>query len=169
MRQEILWNLFELSNQFLQDTKVDYWVNFGTLLGFHRENGIIGHDIDIDFGCHEKDYDLILSEAEKLHPELSMHDTTHRHHGPKLYIAYKGFGADIYFYKEEQDQLYSHEKTHWENYNAPVAKELVFPVQEYEIRGIPTKIPVKTELYLKSIYGNLEKDAVRNQKTGYWE
>lgn len=169
LRQQILWELFELSNRFLQDLDIEYWVNYGTLLGFHRENGIIGHDIDIDFGCHVNHYERILSQVELLHPELSLHDTSHRHNGPKLYMSYKGFDADIYFYREEEDQLFSYEKTDWENYNAPIPKVQVFPTAVFQINEITTRVPARTEAYLETIYGNLAGDAVRNPETGYWE
>ncbi|MBO6584713.1 MAG: LicD family protein [Gracilimonas sp.] len=169
LRQQILWELFESSNRFLQDIKVDYWVDFGTLLGFYRENDIIAHDIDIDYGCHEKHYPYILNNLDKLPAELTMHDTSNRHNGPKLYMSYKGFDADIYFYREEEGQLFSTEETDWENYNSPSPKDLVFPTKDFEIRGLQTRIPDKTEAYLKTIYGCLDKDAVRNPETGYWE
>lgn len=169
LRQQILWELFEYSNQFLKTLEVDYWVNFGTLLGFYRENDIIGHDIDIDFGCHERHYTQILKNRDKLPSALTLCDTTNRHNGPKLYMSYKGFDADIYFYKEEAGQLYSYEKTDWKNYNAPISSEQVFPTKDFVIRGIHTCIPNNPEDYLKSIYGSLDKDAIRNPETGYWE
>lgn len=169
LRQQILWELFEYSNQFLKDLEVDYWVNFGTLLGFYREKDIIRHDIDIDYGCHEKHYQYILDNRDRLPAMLTLHDTSNRHHGPKLYMSYKGFDADIYFYKESKKQLQSYEKTDWENYNAPIPKHQVYPTLDFEIRGFTTRIPNNTEAYLKTIYGSLDKDAVRNPETGYWE
>lgn len=169
IRREILWELFERSNQFLKDLEVDYWVNYGTLLGFHREQNIIGHDIDIDFGCHERHYEEILANAHKLDPKLSFYETTNRHNGPKLYMSLYGFDADIYFYKEEEEHLISYEKTTWDNYNAPIPKTQVFPTQELTIAKIPTRIPNQSEAYLKTIYGNIDKDAVRNPVTGFWE
>jgi phosphorylcholine metabolism protein LicD len=169
MRQQILWELFVFSNQFLKDLKIDYWVNFGTLLGFHRENGIIGHDIDIDFGCHERHYDFILQSQAQLPHELELFDTTNRHNGPKLYMSYKGFDADIYFYKEEDEHFHSYEKTDWENDKAPIPAEYVLPTKVVTINGIETRFPNHAGTYLKTIYGSLKKDAVRNPKTGYWE
>lgn len=169
LRQRILWELFEYSNQFLKDIEIDYWVNFGTLLGFHRERNIIGHDIDIDYGCHERHYSEILANQNKLHPSLTLRDTSDRHNGPKLYMSYKGFDADIYFYKEERPYLYSYEKTDWKNYNAPVPSKHVFPTKTFEIKGIDTRIPNDRRAYLETIYGCLDKNAVRNPETGYWE
>lgn len=169
LRQKILWELFEYSNQFLREIEADYWVDFGTLLGFYRENDLIPHDIDIDFGCHEKHYQFILDNLDKLPAELTMHDTSSRHKGPKLYMSYKGFDADIYFYREEGNQLFSTEKTNWENYNAPHSKDQVFPLNDFEIKGIQTQVPYNPEAYLKTIYGSLDKNAIRNPVTGYWE
>ena len=169
IRNEILWELFELSNEFLRKLDIDYWVNYGTLLGFYREKDIIGHDLDIDFGCDEKFYSFILENRDKLPPELEIFDTSFKHSGPKLYVSYKGFDADIYFYRTEGDQLYSYEKTDWDNYNAPIPEEYVFPTQKLTIRGIETCIPANPKDYLKTIYGSLEKNAVRNPDTGYWE
>lgn len=168
-RKKILWELFGLSNAFLQELDIEYWVNFGTLLGFYREKDIISHDLDIDFGCHEENYSLILDNQDKLPEKLSLHDTTFKHHGPKLYMSYKGFDADIYFYRTDEDNLYSYEKTHWENYNAPIPKKFTFPTEPLSIDGIDTRIPAKTEEYLRTIYGNLSASARRNPETGYWE
>lgn len=168
-RKQILWELFELSNQFLADLEIEYWVNYGTLLGFYREDDIMGHDLDIDFGCHEKHFNYIMESLDRLPAELSMHDTGFKHRGPKLYMSYKGFDADIYFYREENGQLFSSEKTHWPNYNAPIPLEQTLPTQSAEVQGITTQFPAQTEAYLKTIYGNLAADAKRNPETGYWE
>ncbi len=169
MRQQVLWELFDLSNQFMKDLDIEYWVNFGTLLGFYRENGIIAHDIDIDFGCHERYYELILENQAKLPAELNLHDTSNRHNGPKLYMSYKGFDADIYFYREEDGQFHSYEKTHWENDKAPIPVQQVIPTKTITIKGMETQLPNDPEAYLKTIYGSLRSDAIRNPKTGYWE
>ena len=169
LRRQVLWELFDLSNQFMQDLGIEYWVNYGTLLGFYRENNIIGHDIDIDFGCAEEHYPYILSMLDKLDPKLTMYDTSFRNLGPKLYMSYKGFDADIYFYKIKDEQLYTFEKTSWGNYNAPIPANLAFPTKELTVNGISTREPNDTKEYLKTIYGSLEKGAVRNSKTGYWE
>src|SRR5690606_32855738 len=106
-QKKILWELFVIVNEFLQTLEIDYWANFGTLLGFFREEGIIGHDIDIDFGCDEKLYSYIWENRHRLNKNVSMHDTSHRHHGPKLYFSYKGFDADIYFYQNNGEKLHT--------------------------------------------------------------
>ena len=39
-----------------QLNKYDLWLDFGTLLGFYRENDFINHDLDMDFGIIINDY-----------------------------------------------------------------------------------------------------------------
>lgn len=169
LREKILWELFVMVNTFLKDLNIDYWANYGTLLGFYRGEGIISHDIDIDFGCGEEHYSYIWENRDKLHPSLKMCDTSKRNDGPKLYISYKGFDADIYFYRPDNGKLQTFEKTSWENYKAPIPSDFVFPTAEMEVKGVKTKVPGKTKEYLTFIFGNLSPDAKRNLKTGYWE
>lgn len=168
-RKRILWDFFILANTFLRDLEIDYWVTFGTLLGFYREAGIMKHDRDIDFACDESCYSLLMDNRYKLDPKIRMYDTSYRHYGPKLYLSYKGFDADIYFYRHENGKLYSYEKTRWENYNTPIPCELVFPTRHQTVNGVKTRVPDKMEEYLTFIFGNLSPDAVRNDITGYWE
>lgn len=48
-----LLKLSELINNY--DKPIKVWLEFGTLLGYYRENGIISHDEDIDFGIEESE------------------------------------------------------------------------------------------------------------------
>lgn len=168
-KKEILWDLFVETNRFLADLNIEYWANFGTLLGFHREQDIIEHDVDIDFGCDDQLNELIWSNKNKLSAGFKLYDSSSRHLGPKFYISYKGFDADIYFYKNEDDHLHTYEKTDWGNYTRSIPTKLVYPLQELNVRNIKTLVPKNAEEYLKFIYGNLAADAKRNPNTGFWE
>lgn len=168
-KKEFLWDLFIESNRFLIELELDYWVNYGTLLGFHRNNDLIPHDIDIDYGCDESFYKYIWENRNKLGKGYKMYDSSSRHNGPKLYISYKGFDADIYFYTNKDNHLHSYERTHWENYNVPIPEKFVFPTKAFHLKNISTRIPSETDKYLQTIYGNLAPDAKRNPKTGFWE
>ncbi len=169
IQKKILWELFEVSNQFLRDLDADYWSDCGTLLGFYRENDIIAHDIDIDFGCRKDCFEQVWSNRHKLPKNFHMYDISERHNGLFLYINYKGYDADIYFYNESEKHLHTPEKTSWENYSAPIPKEIVFPTTTFRVKGISTKAPAKIKEYLTTIFGNLSADAVRNPDTGFWE
>lgn len=168
-KHEILKELFLEVNTFLSSLEIEYWLNYGNLLGLYRSDNFIGHDIDVDFGSREKYADLIWQNRDKLSKGFKMHDSSNRHLGPKFYISYKGFDADIYFYRETEETLISYEKTKWDNYNAPIPKEYIFPLVEQDFLLEKTFIPNNTEAYLKTIYGSLKEGANRNLQTGYWE
>lgn len=167
-RRVILWDLFDVTNHFLRELDIPHWANYGTLLGFYREENILLHDIDVDMGCMEKYYDEIWNAKDRLPKGFSMHDTTDRHYGPKVYISHKGFDADIYFYKPKDDLLHSYEKTEWKNYREPIPEKYVFPLKDIEVNSRTVMVPGDTEGYLKHIFGNLAAGAERDPDTGYW-
>lgn len=166
---QILEKLFIESNRFLGDLGAQYWINYGTLLGYHRSNSLIAHDIDIDFGAREYEAKRIWENRHLLPRGFKMHDSSNRHYGPKLYISYKGYDADIYFYKEMEDVFEPYEKTHWKNYRIPIPKAYILPLQAARFLEQTTYVPAETEKYLNTMYGSLEAGAVRNPKTGLWE
>ena len=52
-RSELLKDNFEeILNTIYSSPLKDYdiWLDFGTLLGYYRENDFISHDLDMDFG-----------------------------------------------------------------------------------------------------------------------
>ena len=58
-RSELLKNNFEeiLNTIYSSPLKnYDIWLDFGTLLGYYRENDFISHDLDMDFGIIIPDY-----------------------------------------------------------------------------------------------------------------
>lgn len=168
-KQKILSELFLESNRFLQELEVEYWLNYGTLLGYYRQKGIIIGDYDIDFGARESDSGVIFDQKHKLPSGFTLHDSSNRHYGPKLYISYKGFDADIYFYQETKEHFIPYEKTKWKNYRKPILRSNILPIKPAQFLGQSCFVPSNVENYLKSIYGNLSANAVRNKDSGFWE
>ncbi len=166
---KILEELFQISVDFLNQSDEEYWVDFGTLLGVHREKGIIPHDIDVDFGMHEKSYEKILSKRHLLSPKVRFYDSSHRHRGSKLYFNYKGFDVDIYFYEDLGDAVRNYENTSWPSERREMPKKIVYPLQSVNFLGKTCLIPAKPKEYLEYIYGYLGTDSKRNQETGFWE
>ena len=44
----------------------DIWLDFGTLLGYYRENDFISHDLDMDFGIIIPDYQRFVEDEQYL-------------------------------------------------------------------------------------------------------
>jgi len=166
---EILREFLQLSVEFLNRVDEEYWLDFGTLLGQHRENDIIPHDIDIDFAMHEKSYKNVLENKDLISPKIKFYDSSHRHRGPKLYFNYKGFDADIYFYEDLGNHLRSYENADFENERQEIPKNLIYPLKEVEFLDKKIFVPCGTKEYLEFVYGYIGIDGSRNSKTGFWE
>lgn len=165
---EILEKLFVMSNEYMKKTNTTYWIDFGTLLGYHREDGILPHDIDVDFGAHEEEYEKIWSLRNELPKGLKLYDTSFRHRGPKLYFNYKGFDADVYFYEDKDGTLTSYENSHYPAERTPYPKELALPVKSATFLDQDTFIPAQPKKYLEHIYNYLGPNGRRDRTTGYW-
>ncbi|GMU52191.1 MAG: hypothetical protein AMXMBFR33_13370 [Candidatus Xenobia bacterium] len=163
-----LGRLFVTTNAFLRETGVDYWLAFGTLLGQHREGQIIRGDVDVDFGLRESDYTRVKKAASRLPPGFRLQDTSARHLGPKLYVEWDGWEADLYFYRAEQSWLLPLERGTFPGERSKIPDEFVFPLQSATFLGQETWLPARPRELLEHHYGYLGSDAVRDRATGYF-
>ncbi len=167
--REKLGAVYMATNRLLRDLKVDYWLVYGTLLGYHRDGHVIIGDKDVDFGVPEQYYNTIWQARHHLPDGFKMHDSSYRHHGPKLYVdSDLAWKADIYFYKESDGMLQSYEKSPYLNDTTPFPRSYVYPLQSGTFIGEETSIPNDTLAYLTHMYKYLGHDGVRDNKTGYW-
>ena len=164
----ILTKLFVVTNQYLNELDIDYWLVDGTLLGYHRVNGILEHDEDIDIGVHESAFQTILQNRNKLPQGFKMYDTSYKHRGPKLYISYKGWEADLYFFEDQGQYLQSYATGQMSGEYLPFPKDYIYPIQNTYFLGEKTYIPSQIVPYLEHVYGYIGEDAVQDKKTGYW-
>ncbi|MEC4990343.1 MAG: LicD family protein [Oscillatoria sp. PMC 1068.18] len=162
-----LKTIFQVTNKFLTQLDVEYWLAYGTLLGYYRDGKIIPGDRDIDFGVHERYYQQILQARNLLPPGFKLFDTSRYHFGPKLYVVHDGWEADLYFYKDENNYFQSYEKNKI-CYRQPFPKTYIYPLKEVDFLGKKTWIPQHTEALLKHTYHYLGEDAVQDRETGYW-
>lgn len=165
---EILREIFVVTNQYMKNTDATFWIDFGTLLGNYREGTILAHDIDVDFGAHEDEFEKIWSKRNTLPKGFKLYDTSFRHRGPKLYFNHKGFDADVYFYEDKDGTFTSYENSHYPSERTPFAKELALPVSSIKFLDQETFEPAKPKYYLEHIYNYLGSDGRRDTKTGYW-
>jgi hypothetical protein len=165
---EALERVYAETNRLLHSLDVDYWLVYGTLLGYYRDGRIIPWDRDIDFGAHEKEFPTIWQARHTLPPGFTMYDTSANHYGPKLYVAYRGWEADIYFYKDTGSHLQCYEKSRNIGDMQPFPRNYVYPLQTATFLQEMTRIPHNPEAWLRHTYGYIGADAVRDPRTGYW-
>lgn len=163
-----LEQLFHAVNAHLRTLRVDYALAYGTLLGWHRERRLLPHDRDVDFAAPVSAYPKIWAARQALPPGFAMHDTSHRHHGPKLYIAWRGWEADIYFLAEEAGQLRSLERSDNPGETLPFPRDYFFPLQPATFLGAETFVPAQPVPLLTHHYRYLGPDAVRDPVTRYF-
>lgn len=160
---------YQVVNQFLTEAEVEYFITFGTLLGYHREGDIIKGDEDIDFATFVPHYEKLLSRAHLLPPGYQLHDTSPAHNGPKLYVSGPmGWEADIYFMRDEGDALRSTAVESNRAHMQPIGKKLVLPLRSVTFLEEQTWVPSQVEEWLEHFYGYLGADAVYDPSTCLW-
>lgn len=165
---ELLRTFYEATNSFLKDLGVDYWLSYGTLLGWYRERGIIAHDIDIDYAASTDAFELIWQNRDRLPSGFKLFDTSENHNGPKLFFSYKGFDADIYFYEKREGKMYPTLISSIPSDMIEFPQEWIYPLEEVTFLGAKTKVPSAPKAYLEHCYGYIGKNAAFDKKTGYY-
>jgi hypothetical protein len=167
-RTESLAGLFRTVNAWIRASGVEHCIVYGTLLGWHRGGEILGHDTDVDFGAPLGAYPALLAARGFLPRGCTLHDTSHRHGGPKLYVECRGWEADIYFFSEEGGLLRTILRSEIPSDTLAFPREWMFPARPAVFLGEPTFVPANPVAYLEHLYGYIGADAVRVRSTGYF-
>lgn len=167
-RSVALATLFQVVNQHLRSLGGDYWIVYGTLLGWHREGRILSHDYDVDFGAPIERFHEILASLQRLPPGFAVRDNSHRHGGPKLCIDYEGWEADLYFFYPDADQLRVRLRSDILSDNLPFPRAWFYPPRPVTFLGETTFVPDQPLPYLEHLYGYIGPNAVRDPTTGYF-
>ena len=163
-----LVTVFQGVNAWLRATGVDHWICYGTLLGWWREQRILPHDRDVDFAAPAGAYAELKAAADRLPRGFTLHDTSHRHGGPKLYVSHRGWEADIYFLVEEHGQLRTILDSPNPGDTAPFPREWFYPARTVEFLGGPTQVPAELQRYLEHTYGYTGPEAELDPVTRYY-
>ena len=157
-------NFEEILNVVYSSALKDYniWLDFGTLLGYYRENDFISHDLDMDFGVQVSS----LEEFEVIEKYLINNgfNRTKEFYFNKnlveLSYSYKGLNVDFIIYNKENDRVSS--DTIFFMTNA-LGNPTRYEVYHYEIpfsglkkcdfKGMKVKVPENTQEYLRTLYG----------------
>ena len=157
-------NFEEILNVVYSPVLKDYniWLDFGTLLGYYRENDFISHDLDMDFGVQVSSFE----EFEVIEKHLINNDfnRTKEFYFNKnlveLSYSYKGLNVDFIIYNKENDRVSSDtiffmtnalgNPTRCEVYHY----EIPFSgLKECDFKGMKVKVPDNTQEYLRTLYG----------------
>lgn len=142
IRLKILKYLLINVTKVFNEENVEYWIDFGTLLGIYREKKIILYDNDIDICIINLDKDKIKKCQEKLkkvHIKLEDEKTWSAYRcwlqlGP--FNLYKIAFGDIYINKiSKTDYLGS------TGVNSNISKKLIGTPQKYNWEGHILKVP----------------------------
>ena len=157
-------NFEEILNVVYSSDLKDYniWLDFGTLLGYYRENDFISHDLDMDFGVQVSSFEE-FEVIEKYLINNGFNRTKEFYFNKNLVelsYSYKGLNVDFIIYKKENDRVSSDtiffmtnalgNPTRYEVYHY----EIPFSgLKECEFKGMKVKVPDNTQEYLRTLYG----------------
>jgi len=157
-------NFEEILNVVYSSDLKDYniWLDFGTLLGYYRENDFISHDLDMDFGVQVSSFEE-FEVIEKYLINNGFNRTKEFYFNKNLVelsYSYKGLNVDFIIYNKENDRVSSDtiffmtnalgNPTRYEVYHY----EIPFSgLKEYDFKGMKVKVPDNTQEYLRTLYG----------------
>jgi len=154
--------LKKLNDVFEKNTK-DYWLDYGTLLGYVRERKIIKGDLDLDFGViADKSLSTYLEKEEiYLIQQLEVEGVLTAEQ-----YRYKDIGFDIFYYRLEDNKLKTNvwlaldysipQKVVYEQGKGELGENIfsIFQTKQITFYKVPFKIPENSDLYLKEHYGD---------------
>ena len=101
--------LYQIDKVF-KELEVDFWLEFGTLLGAIREKSFIAHDLDIDIGMFMEDFD---EKNEKIFnkygfKKVKMFLVDNGEYAREETYEYKGVGIDIFYFHRRDNEILTH-------------------------------------------------------------
>lgn len=142
----------------------DYWLDYGTLLGYVREGKIIKGDLDLDFGvfCDKsladylKDEDIYLKEQTIVEGIIAAEQ-----------YYYEDIGFDVFYYRESKNNTmvtnvwlaldYSiPQKQIYEQQKGELGETIFTKIETKKIKfyNVDFKVPLNSDKYLKEHFGN---------------
>ena len=162
-----LMNLKDLSERV---SDVEYFVFFGTLLGYCRDGNLIENDDDIDFYVNIRERNKIINILQDIGFCINIHNE-YFIQALRLIDDNETF-SDFYFYEDDLDRDYLVERWNFlaQPYNVSrhlhVPKKIVFPLKQGRINDINFNIPYDIDACCRYLYGENYKTPL-NKETQY--
>lgn len=150
----------------LSENGIQYWLDYGTLLGAVREHDFIAHDYDIDLGVfYDQDLELMIDKLKaagfSLYRRIDVYSKEKRAEGVEFTFEKESVKIDVFSYvKEIEDLYYTYEFLDSEKSETltvfKTVRKTILPIdglQTYNFVGINVLIPSNYDSYLKKLYG----------------
>ncbi|WP_055069579.1 LicD family protein [Clostridium massiliamazoniense] len=156
-------------NKILSKGNIEFWLDYGTLLGAIRDNDFIAHDLDLDFGMfynedEVKKIEHIFEESNiKKHREFLLEGKI-----VEQTYSYKGLCFDIFYYFTDEKEMWTYGFTYRKNKLKKVSqgnKDIsegfdgmrYFTrkrgLETYKFKGMNCLVPENPHEYLRCNYG----------------
>lgn len=99
---EELLNVF---SEAMNNSNILFWLEFGSLLGYYRNNDFIQHDCDLDFGVFLKDRKQVQEVLSCVGFKL-IHQYLAEDGGVEECYKYKNTTIDVFYFREDEDFYY---------------------------------------------------------------
>lgn len=144
----------------LNKEKVDYWVDFGTLLGIIRDGDIIYHDFDVDVVIVESDD--MNEKMQNVYKDLKSKNIRMKRMKWSAYRAYSYFfHCDMYINKkDDKDKMYIGATGQTSN----ISYDLIGTPKYISWKGIQVRVPEFPEKVLEYRYGSNWKTPIKGDK-----
>ena len=131
----------------LNSKDIVFWLEFGTLLGYHREHDFIKHDFDLDFGVYLEDAKKVrgalLANGFEIIYEYEASDG-----GREECYKYKHTTVDIFYFRKNENCLYCNTFTAKSN--------LGFFGLVTKFKCLVKRIEIPNSGFVKTTYKNVE-------------
>lgn len=155
--------LLKRFSEALNEKQIMFWLEFGTLLGYYRENDFIKHDDDLDFGAFLDDAPSIRTALEANGFKLIRRYTS-TDGGMEDCYRYKHTTLDVFYFRRDERGLYctsySRSKKSWLssllNRRPCTVKQISIPDNGFakaEYKGCKINIPTDCVEHLTMHYG----------------
>jgi hypothetical protein len=136
------------AKKILDEMKLKFWLNNGTLLGYYRDGTFIENDIDVDLGLFDYNED-ILDRFKEYGFELYKEYGNVRD-GLEYSFMRNGYKLDLFFFKKRRGGYYQYV---WDNDDRFAYKFPEFTLKKIKFYGLYFNIPKNTDDILKAQYG----------------